>query len=411
MKKAFKTVVAFPKTVLTLSIIICLFFGYFTTKLEIDASTQTLLLENDRELFVYREVSKRYETPNFLVAAYTPNNDLLSDKTLEKIKIISDELEKINGVISVFSILNAPLLQNSNVPLSDLIKHIPNLMDKDINKTAAKNEFLTSALYKNSLVSSDFSTTAIVINLKTNEKYNEYIQKKDFLNLKDKNGTINKYEKQELLNLNKEFKIYRDELREKEHENIENIKSVLRKYSGDEKLFLGGINMIADDMVGYVKNDLITYGISVLLLLIFCLWLFFRQIRFIIIPVLVCFLSVVSASGIFGFFGYEITVISSNYVALQLIITISVVIHLIVAYRELYLLHPKYTQIQLIYLTLQSRANPCFFAIFTTVIGFFFSLFERYQAYYYAWRDDEFWHKCIIDNIVCSFWKSSRSFG
>ncbi|HDX6265753.1 TPA: RND family transporter, partial [Campylobacter fetus subsp. venerealis] len=140
MKKAFKTVVAFPKTVLTLSIIICLFFGYFTTKLEIDASTQTLLLENDRELFVYREVSKRYETPNFLVAAYTPNNDLLSDKTLEKIKIISDELEKINGVISVFSILNAPLLQNSNVPLSDLIKHIPNLMDKDINKTAAKNE-------------------------------------------------------------------------------------------------------------------------------------------------------------------------------------------------------------------------------------------------------------------------------
>ncbi|OCR90781.1 membrane protein [Campylobacter fetus subsp. testudinum] len=371
MKNFFKTVVAFPKTVLALSVIICLFFGYFTTKLEIDASTQTLLLENDRELFVYREVSKRYETPNFLVAAYTPNNDLLSDKTLEKIKIISDELEKINGVTGVFSILNAPLLQNSIAPLSDLIKHIPNLMDKDINKTAAKNELLTSALYKNSLVSSDFSTTAIVINLKTNEKYNEYIQKKDFLNLKDKNGTINKYEKQELLNLNKEFKIYRDELREKEHENIENIKSVLRKYSGDEKLFLGGINMIADDMVGYVKNDLITYGISVLLLLIFCLWLFFRQVRFIIIPVLVCFLSVVLASGIFGLFGYEITVISSNYVALQLIITISVVIHLIVAYRELYLFHPKYTQKQLIYLTLQSRASPCFFAIFTTVIGFF----------------------------------------
>ncbi len=169
--------------------------------------------------------------------------------------------------------------------------------------------------------------------------------------------------------------------------------------------------MIADDMVGYVKNDLITYGISVLLLLIFCLWLFFRQIRFIIIPVLVCFLSVVSASGIFGFFGYEITVISSNYVALQLIITISVVIHLIVAYRELYLLHPKYTQIQLIYLTLQSRANPCFFAIFTTVIGFFSLCLSDIKPIIMLGAMMSFGISVSLIISFVSFWKSSSFFG
>ncbi|MBR6611465.1 MAG: MMPL family transporter, partial [Campylobacter sp.] len=151
---------------------------------------------------------------------------------------------------------------------------------------------------------------------------------------------------------------------------IAKIREIIERHRGDERLFLGGISMIANDMVSFVKNDLAIYGSSVLLLLGFCLWLFFRQVRFVVLPVIVCFLSVILASGLFGLLGYEITVISSNYIALQLIITISVVIHLIVAYRELYLKHINYTNAQLVYLTLRSKFNPCFFAIFTTVIGF-----------------------------------------
>lgn len=363
MKKIFKLIVAFPKAVLAFSLLICLGIGAFSYKLEIDASTQTLLLENDKDLAIWRDIAKRYDSKNFLVIAYTPNLGLLNQNSLDKIAAISKELENLKSVDSVFSILKAPLLTNNpNLSISELIENVPNLSKTGIDMAKAKDELMNSLLYKNSLVSSDFKTTAIVVNLKDDETYARFLEQR--AKLKEL-GQIEK-----LANLEAEFKTYRDAQRIVEHENIAKIREIIGRYKGDERLFLGGISMIADDMISFVKNDLAVYGSSVLVLLGFCLWLFFRQVRFVVLPVIVCFLSVILASGLFGLLGYEITVISSNYIALQLIITISVVIHLIVAYRELYLKHKIYTNAQLVYLTLRSKFTPCFFAIFTTVIGF-----------------------------------------
>lgn len=369
MKNIFKLIVAFPKAVLAISLAICFGIGVFSYKLEIDASTQTLLLENDKDLAIWREIAKRYESKNFLVIAYTPNSSLLSKQSLNKIEAISKELESLESVDSVFSILKAPLLTNNpNLSISELIDDVPNLSKSGIDMSAAKDELLNSPLYKSSLTSSDFKTTAIVVNLKDDETYARFLEQ--IAALKNSTKELSKNEQEELANLEIEFKKYRDVQRIAEHENIAKIREIIERHRGDERLFLGGISMIANDMVSFVKNDLAIYGSSVLLLLGLCLWLFFRQIRFVILPVIVCFLSVILASGLFGLLGYEITVISSNYIALQLIITISVVIHLIVAYRELYLKHINYTNAQLVYLTLRSKFNPCFFAIFTTVIGF-----------------------------------------
>lgn len=369
MKNIFKLIVAFPKAVLAISLAICLGIGVFSYKLEIDASTQTLLLENDKDLAIWREIAKRYESKNFLVIAYTPNSSLLSKQSLNKIEAISKELESLESVDSVFSILKAPLLTNNpNLSISELIDDVPNLSKSGIDMSAAKDELLNSPLYKSSLTSSDFKTTSILVNLKDDEIYTKFLEQ--IAALKNSTKELSKSEQEELANLEIEFKKYRDAQRIAEHENIAKIREIIERHRGDERLFLGGISMIANDMVSFVKNDLAIYGSSVLLLLGLCLWLFFRQIRFVVLPVIVCFLSVILASGLFGLLGYEITVISSNYIALQLIITISVVIHLIVAYRELYLKHINYTNAQLVYLTLRSKFNPCFFAIFTTVIGF-----------------------------------------
>lgn len=369
MKNIFKLIVAFPKTVLAISLAICLGIGVFSYKLEIDASTQTLLLENDKDLAIWREIAKRYESKNFLVIAYTPNSSLLSKQSLNKIEAISKELESLESVDSVFSILKAPLLTNNpNLSISELIDDVPNLSKSGIDISAAKDELLNSPLYKSSLTSSDFKTTSILVNLKDDEIYTKFLEQ--IAALKNSTKELSKNEQEELANLEIEFKKYRDAQRIAEHDNIAKIREIIERHRGDERLFLGGISMIANDMVSFVKNDLAIYGSSVLLLLGLCLWLFFRQIRFVVLPVIVCFLSVILASGLFGLLGYEITVISSNYIALQLIITISVVIHLIVAYRELYLKHINYTNAQLVYLTLRSKFNPCFFAIFTTVIGF-----------------------------------------
>ncbi|QCD51905.1 efflux RND transporter permease subunit [Campylobacter sp. RM16192] len=370
MKKIFKFIVFYPKQILSIVLALTVILGYFSTKLAVDASTETLLLEDDKDLALFRDVAKRYASPNYLVVAYTPKNDLLDDKTIEKIRLLSDEFAKNELVDSIVSILNVPLLQSSAKSLSDIIDKIPALNDKDINKTAAREEFASSPLYSNSLVSSDLKTTAIILNLKSDEQYNSILNSRNLLLNKELNGTISSDEKKQLRLISSEFKAYRDQLRVVEQRSVEQVREAIKKFKDDEKLFLGGVNMIASDMVSYVKSDLYIYGISVTLLLIFSLWLFFRQFRWIVLPIFICIISVIFATGIFGFLGWEITVISSNFVALQLIITISVVIHLIVSYREFCLTKPKLNQRQLVYITLRDKINPSFFAIFTTVIGF-----------------------------------------
>ena len=386
MKKIFRLIVAFPKITLALFTALALFFGYYSTKLEIDASSQTLLLDNDKDLQIWREVSKRYETPNFLVLAYTPAGDLLAPETIRKIAQMDAAFSKLDFVASVTDITNVPLLLNKGGGMSELLKHIPTLTDADVNLTAARREFATSPFYASNLVSADFRTTAILINLKPQTRYEELLRLRDgaksALEQAEHEGNRSGAQISELKDTLKvaeqNFKSYRDELREKDHRDIVALRSLIagfeKEFAGDQ-LFLGGLNMIADDMVGYVRSDLATYGLGALVLLLACFWLFFRQAKFILLPLIICAYSVVLAAGLFGFLSFEVTVISSNFIALQLIITVSVCIHLIVAYREFSARFHAFSQRQLVYAVLRERARPCFFAIFTTVIGFMSLIF------------------------------------
>ncbi len=386
MKKIFRLIVAFPKITLALFTALALFFGYYSTKLEIDASSQTLLLDNDKDLQIWREVSKRYETPNFLVLAYTPAGDLLAPETIRKIAQMDAAFSKLDFVASVTDITNVPLLLNKGGGMSELLKHIPTLTDADVNLTAARREFATSPFYASNLVSADFRTTAILINLKLQIRYEELLHLRDgaksALEQAEHEGNRSGAQISELKDTLKiaeqNFKSYRDELREKDHRDIMALRALIagfeKEFAGD-RLFLGGLNMIADDMVGYVRSDLATYGLGALVLLLACFWLFFRQAKFILLPLIICAYSVVLAAGLFGFLSFEVTVISSNFIALQLIITVSVCIHLIVAYREFSARFHAFSQRQLVYAVLRERARPCFFAIFTTVIGFMSLIF------------------------------------
>ena len=386
MKKIFRLIVAFPKITLALFTALALFFGYYSTKLEIDASSQTLLLDNDKDLQIWREVSKRYETPNFLVLAYTPAGDLLAPETIRKIEQMDAAFSKLDFVASVTDITNVPLLLNKGGGMSELLKHIPTLTDADVNLTAARREFATSPFYASNLVSADFRTTAILINLKPQIRYEELLRLRDGAKSAleqaehegNRSGAQISQLKDTLKVAEQNFKSYRDELREKDHRDIVALRALIagfeNEFAGDQ-LFLGGLNMIADDMVGYVRSDLATYGLGALVLLLACFWLFFRQAKFILLPLIICAYSVVLAAGLFGFLSFEVTVISSNFIALQLIITVSVCIHLIVAYREFSARFHAFSQRQLVYAVLRERARPCFFAIFTTVIGFMSLIF------------------------------------
>ncbi|WP_149701385.1 efflux RND transporter permease subunit [Campylobacter concisus] len=370
MRQIFKFIIAKNKLVISLVLVLSVVFGYLSTKLSIDASAETLLLEHDPDLKAYRQIAKRYDSPGLLVVAFTPKDDLFSPKNLELIKNLSDELAKNDMVSSITSILNVPLLNSVKGGVTGILDHTPTLSDKDINISKAKLEFAKSPIYSGNLISKDLKTTAIALNLKQDDKFNELVNERNLLSQKESNGTITQAEKEKFKALLAEFKAYRDELRKSDHKNLEAIKAAIAKFNANDELFLGGANMIADDMIGFIKSDLLVYGLSVLALLSFSLWLFFRQVRWIVLPMFICAVSAIFTTGIFGMFGWEVTVISSNYIALQLIITISTVIHLVVSYREFYARHPKYSQNQLIYLTLRDKFSPSFWAIFTTVIGF-----------------------------------------
>ena len=370
MRQIFKFIIAKNKLVISLVLVLSVVFGYLSTKLSIDASAETLLLEHDPDLKAYRQIAKRYDSPGLLVVAFTPKDDLFSPKNLELIKNLSGELANNDMVSSVISILNVPLLNSVKGGVTGILDHTPTLSDKDINISKAKLEFAKSPIYSGNVISKDLKTTAIALNLKQDDKFNELLNERNLLSQKESNGTITQAEKEKFKALLVEFKTYRDELRKSDHKNLEAIKAAIAKFNANDELFLGGANMIADDMIGFIKSDLLVYGLSVLALLSFSLWLFFRQIRWIVLPMFICAVSAIFTTGIFGMFGWEVTVISSNYIALQLIITISTVIHLVVSYREFYARHPKYSQNQLIYLTLRDKFSPSFWAIFTTVIGF-----------------------------------------
>ena len=386
-QKLARMLVSAPKLSLALALILCAFLCTFVPKLAIDASTQTLLLENDKDLELWRDITKRYKIPNTLVIAYTPNSDLLSESSISTLAALSKDLAQIKGVKSVFSMLDAPLLLSSGLKFSDLLGTIPTLKDSNASKEAIKAEFLSSPFYKNSLVSSDFKTTALLLTLEPNPGYNEFITSITALENTLKNSENNATAKTLLKEQRAAFKAYRDELRIAEHEQITQIRQVIAKYNqnsqsriphqaSSSQLFLGGINMIADDMIAFVRSDLATYGLATLLLCSLCLFVYYLQLRYVFLAIFICLVCVGVASGLFGLLGFEITVISSNYIALQLIITLSVVIHLINSYREFFRKKSSFSQKAIVYLALKERMSPCFFAIFTTIIGFISLVFS-----------------------------------
>ena len=351
----------FPKTVLVTVIALVALIGFFTLRVEIDASAETLLLKDDKDLAYTREINKRYGGSDYLVIAYTPKDDLLSDKTLNNLKNLSDALLKVKSVSSVLSILNVPLLEDPSKSVADLLKDIPTV-ETGADKALAKKEFLHSALYKEQLVSKDFKTTALLINLKRDEKYFDALNKRNAL-LSQEDTTAFKIAQEKL-------KKIRDIARENNHKTIIEIRQIIERYKGANQLFLGGVNMITDDMISFVKSDLKSYGLIVLLLIILVIWGIFGKLRFVVTSVLIIFLSVIAMTGFLGVLGLEVTVISSNVIALEMIITMSLVMHLSVRYKEFLSECFTLQHNQIIAKSTASMLKPSFFVALTTIVGF-----------------------------------------
>ena len=345
-------------------------FGYYAQNLSIDASAETLLLENDQDLKLTREVHARYISPDYLVISFSPKAHLLSDTTLSTIRNLKEAMLKIDGVESVTSLLDVPLLQSPPRPIQELIGNVQTLESPGIDKDLVQKELTSSPLYAQNLVSEDFKTTAIVVNLKDDLTYMELLTNRNKYLLLEQERALTQDEKLHYDAAKKAFKAYRDSTRDETHRLIETVRATLKPYKGESDLFLGGVIMIADDMISFVKDDIKIYGIAILVIMIAILWIIFRQIRFVVLPIIVSISAVVITTGINALLGLEVTVISSNYVAMQLITTLSLVIHLIVCYREEYALYPDASQKELLGIVFERMSIPSIFVILTSIAGF-----------------------------------------
>ncbi|XGQ70131.1 RND family transporter [Campylobacter hepaticus] len=369
--KFLKLFILHPKSTFFGTLFLCIFLSFFAFKLDIDASAESLLLENDPDLKTFREISKNYKNDNFLLLAFKPYDEKpFSKQNLAKLTKLHQALEQAPLVERVFSIINAPLLQSSqNTDLKKLLDNIPNITSKDINLTKAQNEIINSPFYKNNIISKDAKITGLIIYLQTDEVYNKLIEKRDL--------TQDETEKNQI------------RLAIKEHQNkqkvitkhsLDTIKNIIKDYQiqGDA-LYLGGVSMIADDMINYIKSDLLIYGVLLVFLLGLALYYFFRSYFFVFLALFICFISLSAASGLFTLLKFQITVISSNYVALLLIITLSIVVHLITHFIQISTRYTKASIQNLVLQTLLAKAKPSLYAIITTMIGFLSLIFSHIE--------------------------------
>jgi predicted RND superfamily exporter protein len=346
------------------------FIGNHARDFRLDASSETLILEHDADLAYARQTDARYGTTDFLVVAYTPHQDLFAASTLERLKALKADLQGLERVTSVMTILDVPLLESPPVPLKELAGGLRTLLDERTERSLAPREFQHSPLYRDLLVSADLRTTALVIQFAPDTRWRELRTRRDALRDKADRVGLDAAEKVTYVQVQQAFQAHRDATRQQWHATIEALRRILDAYAPHAQLHLGGVDMIADDMLSFIRNDLKVFGTGVFLFLVGVLGILFRSLRWVVLPVLCCTFSTLTMMGILGLCGWEVTVISSNFVSLQLIITMAITIHLIVRYRELFRQHPEASQRDLVRDTVRMMLKPCTYAALTTVAGF-----------------------------------------
>ncbi len=345
--------------------------GFYAQNYKVDASADALVLEGDKDLAFFREVGKRYAAEEFFIVAYQPKENLFSEQSLNNISELVSDLEKIKGVSTVMSILDVPLLYSPKVSISSLMLGIKTLRDSSVDRDLAANEFRDSPIYKQLLTSTDAKTTALQIGLVRDQTYNNLLDERNRLRVLNSAGSLPDVEMEKLIAAEQAFKSYTVKTAEHQQQLVKDVRAVLDRHRGAAtEIFLGGVPMIASDMVSFVKSDMKVFGVGILIFVIVVLTIIFRTLRWVFLPLLVCMLTNIFMLGLLGFLDWRMTVISSNFIALLLIITLAIAVHLIVRYRELQLLKPEASQHELALATVLAMLRPCVYTGLTTIVAF-----------------------------------------
>lgn len=364
------TVLSYPLISLMLSFMIIAGLGYFAKDFKLDASADSLVLENDQDLEYYRAISAKYGSDDYLVITYEPKNNLIAEDTINHIKNLKQELLEIKRVESITSILDVPLINSPRIGLKEIQENTPTLLSESTDKNLAFREFTESPLYKNLIASPDGKTTAIQVIFKRDSKYHELLNERNELRAKRLTTKLSTQEKFKLVKATQEFAAYSAELQDVVQVDIASVRKILTRYQKHATIHLGGVPMIVSDMIDYIGHDIEVFGIGVLCFIILLLSISFRKARWVLIPMIICFAAGLGMLGFLGLVDWRVTVVSSNFISLLLIITLSLSVHLIVRYREIHRQNPDITSREIVWLTVESKFEPALFTAVTTMVAF-----------------------------------------
>ena len=349
-----KNIIYRPKLTILVLFLLLVSFGYYSKDFKLDASSDTLLLENDPDLKYLKEVNNRYGSKEFLILTYTPEEAMISEKSLNNLLSLKYKIQSLDWVYSVITLLDVPLLNNSDAPLADRLQNFTTLKSENVDIERGFEEILSSPVFKSFVISEDGKTTGIIVNIKEDV---------NLKNLDDKSK--------------EEIEKYKDLRKKKNHKNIVEIREIIKSYDNIGKIYLGGIPMIADDMMSFIKHDIIVFGIGVLLFIIVTLWFIFKKLIWIIVPLSSCFFSVLIMTGLLGLIGWKVTVISSNFIALMLILTMAMNIHMSTRFLQLKKNNPNLKNSEVIFMTTCKMFWPIMYTALTTICAFLSLIFSE----------------------------------
>jgi len=360
-----------PKRVLLVMLLVLMSMLSFSANFKLDASADSLILENDKDLLTYKDTVERYSTQEFIIMTYTPKQGKIFDvNNLLLIKNLKEKLLSIKNISSVISIIDIPLVKSSEMPLIEMANNVPTIFSDGIDIIKAENEILNSPIYKDLIISDDGETTAIQINLNKNDALVSLNNQKRELTEKRKYHGISSKELIKLEEITKSYIEIKETHGQEIHNLLKSVRLIQNQFSEKHnvELRIGGIPMIVDDMIIYVKNDLINFGIGVFFFIVVTLIIIFREFRWVMLPIASCIYAVLFMIGLLGLLNWQVTVISSNFISLMLILTLSMNIHLIVRYKQLS--SSCINQYDAISMTTCQMVRPCLYTALTTIVAF-----------------------------------------
>ena len=351
-------------------LLVLMVLGWHARDFRLDASADSLLLENDQDLKVFRDLSERYQSKSFLVVALVPEQGVFVTNTLKAVDQLARDLEEVPGISSVVSLLNVPLLAQGEGSLTELAGNYQTLRDSEVDLDKARHELTTSPVFSELIVSADGRTTALQLNLDDALEFDAVQGERRRLSQRISEGEATPEEKQRFAQLDAQYQLQKQRLDQKRHDTIVAVREVMERHRDAGYLVLGGVSMIADDMITFIRNDLVTFGLGVFVFLVVMLAIVFRAARWVVLPLASCFFAGLSMVGLLGLVGWQVTVISSNFISLMLILTMSMNVHLVVRHRQLVRDHPDMSHQARVLMTMQRMFWPCLYTALTTILAF-----------------------------------------